>query len=113
MWIVRELTRLAARIAVAVLIAIVIAEVRALLDGGDTFHTFRVVLMLVGGLFLLLAAGGSGSVASHRVNWGEITPGAGGVIFRGFRPRPEDPTLTPSAVFIGSGLVLLALGVLL
>ena len=105
MWIVRELARLLMRIAVAALIAIVIAEVRALLDGGDTMHTFQVMLLLFGGLFLLLGAAGTGSAAS-----GSITPGAGGVIFRGFQPRPGDPTLTPGAVFIGAGLVLLVLG---
>ena len=67
MWIIRELSRLIARIAVAVPIAIVIAEFRAL----------------------------------------------GGVIFRGWQPKPEDPRLTANAVFIGSGIVLLVLGVAL
>ena len=113
MWIVYQLFRLASRIAIAVLIAIVIAEIRAVVSGGDTFWTFRVVMMLLGALYLLLAGTGTGSAASERVNWGSITPGAGGVIFRGIRPKPEDPTLTPSAVFIGSGLALLALGVFL
>src|SRR5436305_5380795 len=110
MWVVRELARLVLRIGLAVLIAVVIAEIRAALSGGDTLGTFRIVCLLLGGLYLLLAGSGTGSAASRRVNWGEITPGLGGVIFRGFRPRPEDPTLTPSAVFVGSGLVLLALG---
>ena len=112
MWIVRQSFRLIVRIAVALLIAILIAEVRAIITGGDMFWTFRVVLMLLGVLFLLLAGTGTGSVASRTVDWGEITPGGGRIIFRGFRPRPEDPTLTPSAVFIGSGLALLALGIL-
>jgi hypothetical protein len=111
MWIARELLRLLGRITVAVAIAVVIAEVRAIISGGgDTFWTFRVVLMLLGGLMLLLAGTGTGSAASRRVNWGVITPGAGKIIFRGFQPRPEDPTLTPAAVFVGSGAALLALG---
>jgi hypothetical protein len=113
MWVVRQSLRLIGRIAVALLIAILIAEVRAIISGGDMFWTFRVVLMLLGVLFLLLAGSGTGSAASRRVNWGVITPGRGRIIFRGFRPRPEDPTLTPSAVFVGSGLALLALGVAL
>ena len=113
MWVVREALRLVGRIIVAVAIAAVIAEVRAIVSGGDTFHTFRIVLMLLGVVLLLLAGTGTGSAASHRVNWGVITPGRGRVIFRGFRPRPEDPALTPSAVFIGSGVTLLALGLLL
>jgi hypothetical protein len=112
-WVVHQLLRLVARIALAVLIAVVIAEVRAVITGGDTFWTFRIVMMLLGALYLLLAGTGTGSTASRVVNWGEIAPAAGGVIFRGFKPKPEDPTLTPSAVFIGSGLTLLALGVFL
>lgn len=113
MWVFRELFRLVSRIVVAVAIAVVIAEVRAILSGGDTWWTFRIVCMLLGVLFLLLAGSGTGSAASRRVNWGLITPGAGAVIFRGFQPRPEDPTLTPSAVFVGSGVALLALGLFL
>jgi hypothetical protein len=113
MWLVRELARLVGRILIAVLIAIVIAEVRALASGGDTFWTFRIVMMLLGALYLMLAGAGTGSAASHRVDWGVITPAGGGVIFRGLRPKPNDPRLTPSAVFVGSGLVLLALGVFL
>ena len=111
MWVVRELARLVGRIAVAVLIAIVIAEVKALAVGGDAMHTFRLTLLVLGALLLLLGGTGTGSVASRRVNWGSITPGAGGVIFRGFQPRPEDPRLTAGAVFIGSGIAVLALGI--
>jgi hypothetical protein len=113
MWVARALFQLVSRIAVAVLIAIVISEVRALLDGGDTMHTFRVVLMLLGGLFLLLGASGTGSAAAERVGWGEITAGRGGVIFDGWKPRPDEPQLSAGAVFIGSGIVLLVLGAIL
>ena len=110
MWVVRQALRLVGRITVAVLIAVVIAEFRAAVSGGDTTQTFRMVVLLLGGLFLLMGGTGTGSVASRVVNWGEITPGRGSVIFRGFRPRPEDPQLTAGAVFIGSGVALLALG---
>ena len=114
MWVVRELTRLLTRIFVAVLIAIVIAEGRAVIAGGDTMHTFRWVLIAVGAVFLLLGGTGTGSAASHRINWGEITPGRGGVIFRGIAaPRPGEPRLAPGAVFITSGLILLVLGFVL
>ena len=113
MWIARELVRLASRIATGVLIAVLIAEIRAVLSAGDTMHTFRSMLLLVGCVMLLLGGTGTGSAASRRVNWGTITPGLGGVIFRGFQPKPTDPRLTPSAVFIGSGVALLALGLFL
>jgi hypothetical protein len=110
MWVFRELARFSLRVGAAVLIAIVIAEVKALASGGDTLHTFRIVLFLVGGFFLLLGGTGTGSAASRRVNWGTITPGLGGAIFRGFQPKPEDPALTATAVFISTAVVLLALG---
>jgi hypothetical protein len=67
------------------------------------------MLLVLGGLMLLLGGTGTGSAAS-RMDWGEVTPGLGGVIFHGLRPRPEDPTLTVNAVFIGSGIAVLALG---
>jgi len=111
MWIVRELMRFVGRIAVALLIAVVIAEVRALISGGDTLWTFRVVLMLLGCLYLLLAAGPSTSLGGRRMNdtswwvtqsmgWGKLQDVAG-------------PKMTATAVFIGSGIVLLALGLAL
>jgi hypothetical protein len=108
--VVRELVRLLSRIVVAVLIAIVLAEIKTIVSGGDTTHTFRITLLAIGAVMLLLGGTGTGSAASQVVNWGEITPGLGGVLFRGFQPKPEDPTLTAGAVFIASGVVLLALG---
>lgn len=112
MWIVRELVRLVGRIAVAVLIAILIAEIRAVISGGDMFHTFRIVLMLMGVLLLLLAAGGqgvmSGKKATHDGWW--LTQAFGTF---GMQAHPEDPTLAPGAVFMASGLITLALGIVL
>jgi hypothetical protein len=111
MWVLRELVRLLSRILVGVAIAVVIAGIKALVSGGDTFWTFRIICMLLGGFYLLLGAAGTGSAASQRVNWMSITPFRGNPIARfSTRRRPEDPTLTPTAVFIASGLVLLALG---
>lgn len=111
MWVAKSLVRLLSRIAVAVLIAIVIAEIRALVSGGDTFWTFRIVLMLGGVFFLLLATAGQGGAASERVNWVDIFSVEG--YFPALRPASGERQLTPTAVFIGSGLVLLVLGVAL
>jgi hypothetical protein len=55
----------------------------------------------------------AGSAAAERVGWGEITAGRGGVIFDGWKPRPDEPQLSAGAVFIGSGIVLLVLGAVL
>ena len=111
MWIVRELLRFVVRIAVALLIAIVIAEARALISGGDTLHTFRIVCILLGCLYLLLAAGPSASLGGRRMSdtswW--ITQSMG----YGKLATAPGPKMTATAVFIGSGVALLALGVLL
>jgi hypothetical protein len=111
MWIVRELLRFVVRIAAALLIAIVIAEARALISGGDTLWTFRIVLMLLGCLYLLLAAGPGASLEgrtmSHTSWWVTASMGWGSL------QQAPGPKMTATAVFIGSGLVLLVLGVAL
>jgi hypothetical protein len=110
MWVVRESLRLLVRIAVAVAIATLIAEVRSLVSGGDFAQTWKITMLLLGALMLLLAgAGGRTTMASRVVNWGEITPGRGGTIMRGFFARTEGLQLTASAVFFASGLVMIAL----
>jgi hypothetical protein len=121
MWVVRELLRLIVRIVFAAAIAIVFAGVWAVASGGDFTRAMWVTLLLTGCLLILLAGTGSKTTMTSRViNWGVITPGRGGTIFRGVggavyrnvQPRPGDPTLTASAVFIGSGAVLIILGVI-
>jgi uncharacterized membrane protein YhaH (DUF805 family) len=108
MWIVRELLRFVGRIAIALLIAIVIAEARALFSSGDTVHTFRIVCILLGCLYLLLAAGPGQSLGGRRMNdtswW--VTQSLG---YGKFEMAPG-PKMTATAVFVGSGLALLALG---
>src|SRR3954454_6821428 len=102
----RDVVGFVSRIAVAVLIAIVIAEVRALVSGGDTFWTFRIVCLLLGCLYLLLAAGPSASLGGRRMNdtswW--ITQSQGWAKLQ----HAPGPKMTATAVFIGSGIVLLA-----
>jgi hypothetical protein len=111
-WVVRELLRLLVRIGVAILIASLIAEVRALASGGDFFHTWKILDLVLGCFMLLLAgAGARMTAAARRVNWGIVTPGRGGVLSRAVFAHVEGPQLTASAVFVGSGLALLALGV--
>jgi hypothetical protein len=113
MWVVRALVRLLWQIVIALAIAIVIAGIKALVSGGDTFHTFRVILMAMGAVLLLLGGTGTGSAASHRVNWMLITPGRGNAIARWTRPKPDEPRLSPGATFIAAGLVALVLGAVL
>ena len=111
MWVVRETLRFVVRIAVAVLVAIVVAEARAVISGGDTLKTFRIVMMLLGCVYLLLAAGPSSSLGGRRMNdtswW--VTQSLG----YGKLQAAPGPVMTATAVFIGSGLTLLVLGVVL
>jgi hypothetical protein len=112
-WIARELSRLLFRIAVAVAIASLIAGLKAALVGGPLFQTWRVTLFALAGLVLLLAMGGYGP-AHRRVTQQRIDHGPTFVMrFPGAETKPGDPTLTASAVFVGSGLALLALGFLI
>lgn len=111
MWIVRELLRLIGRIAIAVMLAIVIAESKALISGGDTFWTFRIVCMLLGAFFLLLGAAPAASLGGRRMQSGSwrMSQSLGWATFA----DAPGPRLTANAVFIGSGIVLLALGAVL
>ena len=107
MWFLRELSRLLFRIAVAVAIACVIAGARALVSGGGFLHAWKITDLLLGCFLLLLAAGSRSSGAARRLNWTVITPRLPQPI-----ARAEGPQLTAAAVFAGSGLVVIALGVL-
>lgn len=66
-------------------------------------------MLALGGLMLLLAGTGRGG-AHRRLNLA-MDHGPNYIMrFPGVQPKPDDPTLTVSAVFVGSGLALLALG---
>jgi len=111
MWIVRETFRLLRMVVAATAVAAAVAGLWALLSTGDLVHDLRISFFLIGAITLLLAgAGNQSTAAARRVNWGLITPGRGGILFRGVRPRPGEPTLTASAVFVGSAAVLFVLG---
>ncbi len=111
MWILRELARLLVRIAVAVALAAAVAGIKAVASGGGMLHTWRITMFALAGVMLLLAAAGRGG-ANRRLNAG-LDHGATFVMrFPGAARRPEDPTLTASAVFVGTAVALLALGFL-
>lgn len=110
-WVFRELARLIFRVVVASAVAAIIACLLALFSSGDLVRDMRIMFFLVGALLIMLAgAGNRSSATSHVINWGDILPGRGGILFHGFEPRPDQPTLTPGAVFVASGAVLIALG---
>jgi hypothetical protein len=111
MWVVRELLRLLERIAAAVAVAVVIAELRTLASGGDRLHTFRLSLIIVGALLLMMAAVGPGSNYDRYLSAvGRYWALRSGV--RNASP-PTGPVLTSSAVFVLSGAVVIALGMVI
>ncbi len=113
MWIFRELFRLLYQIVVATAIASAMAGLWALLSSGDLVHDLRLGYFLFGSLLLLCAgAGGSRTTVQGRImgyTWFTGLRGYG-VFSGGFRPRAGDPTVTATAVFVGSALALFALG---
>ncbi len=113
MWIFRELARLVFQIAFAAAVAVLIAGAWALISG-DFFANVRIMFLLFGGLLILLAgAGNRGSMTNQTFSWGVLSGIRGyGLLAPVFTPRPGEPTLTSSAVFMGSGAVLLVVGLI-
>jgi predicted membrane channel-forming protein YqfA (hemolysin III family) len=112
MWVVRELLRLLVRIAVAVVIAVAVAGVKVAVAGGDLTRTFQVTLFALAALMLLLAtAGGKGTAGNRRLN--QRVDHASNFVMHipGLPATSEGPTLTASAVFVGSALALLAIAI--
>jgi hypothetical protein len=72
-------------------------------------NTWKITLLALGGLMFLLAGAGRGG-AHRRLNLA-MDHGPNYLMrFPSVEPKPDDPTLTDSAVFVVSGLALLALG---
>jgi hypothetical protein len=109
-WVVRELLRLIEKVLVAVVIAIVLAEIRTLISGGDRVHTLQISLVLIGALLLMMGAMGPGSNYDRGLSAvGRYWSQRAGV--PGDAPAPG-PVLTAGAVFVISGAVVIALGLL-
>jgi hypothetical protein len=111
MWIVRELIRLVEKIALGFVIALVFAVLWAALSKDAFVHDLRTTCLVVGGFTLVMAGMGRGTPFERRLDYG-ITEAAWGRLpgVSSLKVNPEDPTLTPGAVFVGTGLALLAFG---
>jgi hypothetical protein len=113
-WLVRELVRLVLRIAAVVAVTALIAVILAAAGATPFLSAGRILCIVFGCMLLAMAGVGSGSNVDRymsqsvlKVAWGTI-PG-----FDAMRRNPEDPTLSPGAVFFCSGLAVIVLGVLL
>jgi hypothetical protein len=114
MWVVAELLRLVFRVAFAAAIAILLAALLSLVSSGGFDRNLRIMFFLVGGLLILLAGAGNRSSTTNRMLSWENFSGIRGysTLFPAIRVKPGQPTLTASAVFVGSGAVLIFLGFL-
>jgi hypothetical protein len=112
MWLVRELIRLVEKILLGFAIALLFATLWAAVSQGGFVHALRTTCLIVGAFTLVMAGMGRGSPFERRLDYG-ITEAAWGRIpgVSSLKHNPEDPTLTPGAVFVGTGLALLAFGI--
>ncbi len=114
MWIFRELIRLLERIALAVVIALILALVQVpFRNHGGFVAGFQLSCIIVGAFLLMMAGVGGDSNFARRMDYG-VTESALGRIpgVSTLQRTGEDPHLSAGAVFVGSGLVLLAIGFL-
>jgi hypothetical protein len=109
MWVVRESLRLIEKIAIAFVVALVIAAIWAAISGHRFVDDFRNTCLLVGAFSVAMAAIGRNTSFERRLDYG-ITESAWGRVpgVSSLKLNPEDPTLTPGAVFGGAGLALFA-----
>lgn len=112
MWIVRELIRLLEQILLAVLVAVVIAAIQApIRDHGSFMSGFRIACLIMGALLLLMAGVGNDTNFARRMDYGVTMQALGRIPgVSTLTRRGEDPTLTPGAVFVGAGAVVLLIG---
>jgi hypothetical protein len=111
MWVVRELIRLVEKIIIGFAIALLLATLWALVSKGGFVHSLRYTLLIIGAFTLVMAGMGRGTPFERRLDYG-ITESAWGRMpgVSSLKFNPEDPTLTPGAVFVGTGVALLAFG---
>jgi hypothetical protein len=113
-WFVREMVRLVVRIVIATIVALALAGILTAISSHSFATSARILCIVFGCMLLAMAGVGSGSNLERymdrnvtKVAWGTI-PG-----FDSNKRNPEDPTLSPGAVFVGSGVALLAIGIFL
>ena len=107
MWLLRELLRLLERIFIAVLVAIVLAEVRTLISAATACTRSRSHCVIVGALLLMMGAAGNDSAYDRHLSAvGHYWAQRSGV---DDRDAQVGPVLTAGAVFVISGVVVIAL----
>jgi len=114
MWLVRELLRLIEKIALGVGVALVLALIQTPFRAhGHFWHGFQISCLIVGALFLMMAGVGNDSTFARRMDSGVTMQALGRIPGVSTLERTgDDPTLTPGAVFVGTGVAVLVIGFL-
>ena len=111
MWVVRELIRLVEKIVLGFAIALLFAALWAVASKGGFVRDLRYTSLIIGAFAVVMAFMGGGNAFERQLDYG-ITLNSWGRIpgVSSLQYSPEDPTLSPGAVFVGTGLALLAFG---
>jgi len=107
-WALRAIGQLVYHVAIGVVIAVVIAGLLALVHGGGFQNAFRIACWAIGGLLVLMGAGGR-TTASRTLETGGRMPGLPAT----FQSQPGDTTLSMSATLFLTAGVLFVLGAVL
>lgn len=109
-WILRALAQLALTAAILFAGAAVLAGLLALVRGGDFLGSLRITALCVGALLLLMAGTGGAFSRAADAEARQSALGRLPGLPSWTDSRPEEPTLSSSAVFAISGVALIVLG---
>jgi hypothetical protein len=109
-WILRALAQLILTAAILFAAAAVIAGVFALVRGGEFAESLRITALCIGALLLLLGATGGAFSRAADADARQSALGRLPGLPSWTESRPEEPTLSSSAVFAISGAALIVLG---
>ena len=112
MWIARALAQLVLTAAILFVVAAVAAGLLALVRGGEFLSSLRITALSIGALLLLMAGTGGAFSRAADAEARQSALGRLPGLPSWTESRPEEPTLSSSAVFALSGLALLGLGLL-
>jgi hypothetical protein len=109
-WFARAVARLVLIAAIVLVVAVASAAALALVRGGEFQQSLRLTAIALGVLLLLM--GGTGGVFSRAADAEARQAALGRLpgVPSWIETRPGEPTIAPSAVFVISGLALVALG---
>jgi hypothetical protein len=110
MWFARAVGQLVLTAAIVFMVAAVAAGVLALVRGGEFQGSLRITALCVGALLLLAGASGGAFARAADADARQAALGRLPGLPSWTESRPDEPTISSSAVFVFSGLALIVLG---